>query len=357
MHIYLPLLVIVVICGYLARETKSVVIARFLLGITFIFMVLVAAVRDKSVGTDTSSYLRYFNNIRTFDDVLANGEKMGEYGFWILTWLAHLISDQYFYYFLVIAVIVVGCYQWAIVKYSVHIGISFFAFITTGLYLFFFNGARQGIAAAICALAIGPLLKNNFKKYIGFILLAFLFHKTAMFMVPCFYFFNKPNTFKNNLIIFIIGCITIVFYQTIVERASQIDTRYAGYAAIEQGGGFIMAGFNFVLGMFFLIYKKFVRIDRVHYDCFLNMYIFGMMISLVSSLLKADPSGFVRFSLYLDIAGIFLWPIVFKNLTTRLSIFIFGFVFIWGFIIFFVLTTLRFSNLAPYAINPYVLSR
>jgi len=55
--------------------------------------------------------------------------------------------------------IVVACYQRVIVAHSANIGVSFFIFIAM-FYTFFFNAARQGIACAIFALAIGPLLKE-----------------------------------------------------------------------------------------------------------------------------------------------------------------------------------------------------
>jgi hypothetical protein len=124
------------------------------------------------------------------------------------------------------------------------------------------------------------------------------------------------------------------------------------YGVIESGGGFILAGFYLVLGIFFLFFKKSVNIDQSQYACFLNMFLFGVMIGVVSSVLKANPSGFFRFTIYFNYTVIFLWPIVFKNTKDRLSKFIIGYLFVLGYLVFFALTTERFSDLVPYKFNP-----
>jgi hypothetical protein len=352
MLVYFTNLIVVVLAAFLARKSKSKILSRFLLGIAFASMVLVAGMRNKSVGTDTSNYVRFFNNIQTFSDAMAFGDQMQEYGFWILNWLVHFVSNDYMVLFFAFALIVIGCSQRAIVAYSESIEISFFVFITMGTYLFFFNGARQGIACAIYSLAIGQMLKRNFIKYLGYVLLAFLFHKTAIMMVPVYFVLNRSNTFKNNLFTIVIGCVTVLFIDSIVGAVSSIDARYAQYGTAGGGGGYFTFGFSCVLGIFFMIFKNSIRIDRYRYDRFLNMFLFGIMIGMVATFLGTDPSGLLRYGSYFNLAVIFMWPIVFKNLTDRLSRFVVGYSFVIFYLIFFVMTTQRFSNLIPYIFNP-----
>jgi len=45
-------------------------VSRCLLGIAFVTMVFVAGLRDKSVGTDAGYYVRDFNKIQKFADVV-----------------------------------------------------------------------------------------------------------------------------------------------------------------------------------------------------------------------------------------------------------------------------------------------
>jgi len=349
---YLVVMVVVVIVSSIASITRSSFIRYVMLSIAFLAMVLVPGLRDASVGTDTSNYVGYFERIRTFSDVARLGVETQEYGFWVLTWLVHFVSDQYVAYFITIAVIVIGCYQYVIVTYSRNITISFFLFFTSGVYTFFFNGARQGVACAIYALTIGPLLKHQISRYITLVLVASLFHKTAIGMLPIYFIFDRPNNLKGNMIIAVLGIVTSIFFQGIIGTASSVlDPRYSGYAAREASGGYFVVGLDVVFLAFFLFFKKHVVDYREEYDRYLNMLFFGTMIGIVSSLAGVDPSGFLRFAFYSSLSSVLLWPIVFRNMPERLPRFVVGFLFIFGFIILYTLETIRFSNLTSFRFN------
>jgi hypothetical protein len=270
-------------------------------------------------------------------------------------WLLHFISDEYIVLLFFIALVAVSCYQRSVVLYSENIVISFFVFITMGFYVFIFNGARQGIACAIYSLAIGPMLERKFFKYLALVLIAFLFHKTAMLMVPVYFIFGRENTFKNNLLIVLIGCAMVLFYDRVLAFATVVDPRYGQSGAITEGGGFLMSGFFFILGIFFLMIKKTIHINQAEYDRFLNMYLFGVMICVVSAVVKANPSGLFRYNVYFSFIAVFLWPIIFKNIPDRLSRFLVGSVFVLGYLAFYIVTTTIFSNLVPYKFNPSVI--
>jgi hypothetical protein len=355
MIIYFILLFTVVLAANLARKSKSFVESRFFLCVVFASMVLVAGLRDRTVGTDTGSYVKYFDDIKTFSDVIkVSGQSGGEYGFWLLNWLVHFFSDQYMALFLAIALIVVGCYQWAILKYSEHIGISFFVFITMQFYTFFFNGARQGIACAIYTLAIGPLLERNFKKYLGYILVAFLFHKTAIIMIPVYFIVKNEISIKSHLIIFLTGVAGVFFFQRIIEIGSRIDSRYSSYGTASEGGAYFTVGVVCFLYAFFLFFRKSVLADRERYDLYLNLLLIGTVISIVATIFRLDPSGVLRMTLYFTISIVFLMPFVFKNLKTRSAKIFFSYAIMTCYLIYFTLSLERFSNLTPYTFNPSI---
>lgn len=351
--IYLTTLFIVMLAVHISGKTRSSTVeSKVFLAIAFVTMVLAAGLRDRSVGTDTSTYIGNFQSLQTFADAMTFGSYTGEYGYWILNWLLHFVSDKYMVLLVVIAVVVVGCYQLTIVKYSLNHLISFFVFMTMGFYTFFFNGARQGIACAIYALAIGPLFDRNLIKYLGLVLLASLFHKTAIMTLPVYFVFNKDNTIKTNLLIFLIGVAGAYFFQNFVDLGKIFDERYQYYGTGTEGGGYYIIGLMSLIGCFFLIYKNFIHVYREQYGLFLNMFLFGVMISVVSGLMGANPSGVLRFSLYFNISAVFLWPIVFKNLANLSGKILIIFIFVIGHLTLYALTTERFSNLIPYTFNP-----
>lgn len=351
MRVYVLTLLFVVASVYLSGKSKVPVISRLLLLVAFLTMVLVAGLRDWRVGTDTGDYVRYFLRGDSFADALSVGFRTGEYAYQIFEWLVYRVTDQYAGLLLAIALIVVGCYSRAITAYSSNVALSFFIFIAMGFYTFFFNAGRQGISAGICALAIGPLLERNFRKYLVVIILAALFQKTALVMLPLYFLLNRENTLLLNMIYALIGVVAAVSLEKIVEVGAQFDPRYSAYAMAGEGGGLYISAFNVFLALLFLIFKKNIVVDREKYSVFLNMLIFGAIISLISAALQINPSGILRLTLYFTASVIFLWPIVFDNIGNRWLRVLFVFALLVGYTIFFVLTTQRFSNLVPYILN------
>ncbi len=351
MAIYSINLIFVVAAVSISRRIQSVGMSRICLGIAFASMVLVAGLRDRLVGTDTPAYVTYYSQIRAVADVSKIGSQVGEYGFWMLTWIPHYISEQYAIYLFFIALVVVGFYFRAILAYSENSGVSFFVFITMGFYLFFFNGARQGIACAIFALAFGPLLERKVVRYTCYVLLAFLFHKSAIVLLPIYFLFGRPYSLRSNIIILITGVLVAYFYQEIVMFGSDVDAHYGGYGAANEGGGYFIVAFHCALYLFFVGFKQYVQVDAERYDLYLRLFLLGTMIGIVSSLLSVNPSGFLRLSMYFTVSAVFIWPIIFNNLTDRWRIPV-KYCFAAGYLTYFALTTERFSNLVPYVINP-----
>ena len=352
MFIYLSLIVFVVFFAYLAKmkgvaKTES----RALLFIAFLAMVLVAGLRDQSVGTDSWSYVRYFGWIESIEDFLKYGSNTFEYGYWGLNWLLRHLSDQYVLLFTVLAVIVVGCYQKAIIDNSRNIPVSLFLFISMGFYTFFLNGARQGVACSICALALRFLVLRDVWRYLALIILASTFHKTALVMLPVYFLLRRENTYKVNISIGVLGVLGALILQEAVGIGSQFDKRYESFATSEEGGGVLIVLFYFLHMFFFLACKKMIRIDRGRYSIFLNMFVFGSVIALVSVLFRLNPSGILRLCVYFNIGAVFLWPILLLNIRDEVYKFYIIGIFVVFYVIFFILTTLRFSQLTPYSFN------
>ena len=109
--------------------------------------------RDYQVGTDTGNYVRQFRLSESFSSVT---ERKTEIAYNLLSWGARWLSDSYSALLLLIAAIVVTCYVSTIVRLTRRYETALYLFVVFGIYTFFFNGARQGIAAAICFAALLP---------------------------------------------------------------------------------------------------------------------------------------------------------------------------------------------------------
>lgn len=350
MAIYLFIIVSVTILAISADRAGSGIGRRLFLAVASVTMVAVAGLRSDEVGTDTGNYVRIFNEL----NFAGGSTSHGEYGFSLLIWILRGISDQYVILLVGIAILCVLCFQYSIGKCSVNLGMSYFIFIAAGFYTFFFNGARQGIACAIYSIAITHLINKEFKKYLLVVLIAALFHKTAIITIPLYFVFNRGNTRNVNCTIVAIGILEVLLLPYIVDITSQYDSRYSTYGTAGEGGGTITAAYLVILSLFFLIFKKYIWKHRESYESFLNMVVFGAVFSLVPTILRVNPSGILRLNIYFTISTVFLWPLVYVNLMQKKTRLLFSFCLLIFYLAFFILSTQRFSNLVPYTFNPVV---
>ncbi len=351
---YLLLLVFVPTLAYLGRRSGSKPIRRTSLWVVGSAMVLVAGLRDYRVGTDTGNYLRQFQRSESFVSVT---EGRNEVGYHFLSWLARSISESYSVLLLMIAAIVVVCYLPTIVKLSRRYETALFLFIALGAYTFFFNGARQGIAAAICFAAMPFLLQRRAWPYFATVALAMLFHRSALVALPL-YFLAAPRISPLRLgLLAVATAMTVIFLRVFVGFAANLfDDKYAVYAEATEGGGTVMLAFLLGQGAALLWLQRTIRQDQREVYCrLLNIYLVGLVIAVSAVVSSVNPSGLLRLHIYFSSMAILLWPMVFIQISERVLRGIASVGFLAVAVAFFVMTTTTFSDLVPYQINSEIL--
>ena len=345
---YLTLLIIVVFLAYLGRRNGSKGVQILILGIIILLLVLFAGFRYRLVGTDTGNYISIFMRVNTFSDIW----RTTEIGFNTLMVLAKTISSNYASLLILIALVVVSCYVSTIVRLTKRYETAIFLFITLGAYTFFFNGARQGLAAAICFFAIPFLLDRKPKQYFLLIGLAFTFHHTALIAVPLYLLATPRVGWKQLAIVAGTTVVTILFLTVFVQFAANLlNDRYSAYAVEHKGGGMVFATFLVAQGMLLFLLRKKIVNSNGNYEKLLNIYLIGLIPVIASVVSSVNPSGLLRLHPYFAYTSILLWPMFFqsiKSVKMRISLSV---VFLLVFVLFYYTTTNTFSNLAPYRIN------
>jgi len=312
-------------------------------------MVLFAGLRASSVGTDTKSYADFFEKQQSFLDGWQG--ITNEPGYAILSAVAHLISDQYWALLITIAVVVIFFHLIAIYKLSVNPALSLFVFIAMGYFTFFFNGARQGIACAIYTLALGPLINGNFKKYAFWVMLAFCFHKSVIIALPLYFLFRQKNSLLFLAQMIVAAIVTILFFKTFLDFGTVVSDKYAVYKEIETTGGKMLTLFYFLLSGIFVYFKSAIPDnERKVYDIYLNMLMFGATIYIIVTF-AGGYTEMTRLAIYFQIASIFIWPILFKNIRESVSINLFYIAFMIGHIGYFYIFTNKMGGYVPYELN------
>lgn len=347
---YLLILLFVSSTAYLGRRSGHTFIQRASLCVIGAALVLFAGLRDYRVGTDTGNYVRQFVRSDSFASV---AEGRNEIGYHFLSWLARSASDSYATLLLMTATIVVGCYLTTIVKLSKRYETALFLFITLGMYTFFFNGARQGIAAAICFSAIPFLLQRRVWPYMATVAFAVLFHRTALLALPL-YFIASPRISTLRLaLLAVAAAMIVVFLRVFVSFAAIFfDDKYAAYAEVAEGGGAVMLAFLLGQGVVLVSLQRTIRREQRELYCrLLNIYLIGLVIAVAAVVSSVNPSGLLRLHVYFSSMAILLWPMVFTQFSSTALRGLISVGFLAVTVAFFVMTTVAFSNLVPYQIN------
>ncbi|MBP8959033.1 MAG: EpsG family protein [Bacteroidales bacterium] len=177
-----------------------------LLTICFILIVLFSGLFFVKFSPDYNIYYSTLNyNIKQFD------LKQYEPIHWLIIFFNQIIFKGNVYTFcLIYDILIMLLFTTAIKKYSLNFLLSFIIF----LFLFWPNFGliqiRQGAAVGLFMLSIEDIIKRNAFGYYLKIILAILFHYSAIILIP-FYFLKSTKI--NRLIYLLLPILGLLFYK------------------------------------------------------------------------------------------------------------------------------------------------
>lgn len=312
--------------------------------IPLLTLALFAGLRSYRVGTDTGNYVANYidklepSSYKFSDDV--------EKGFQLFDYLLLQHTHNYAWLLLITSFFCVFSYLKFIKKYAENYLLSVIIYITFGFYTFFFNGLRQGIAMAIMLYAITSMLENKFWHYLLICFIASRFHISALFMIPFYFVVNLEFKTINKLIFVAFG--SIILSSKIVHYMAKDNIRYKDYVTTNDDfGGIYTLIFYVLIALFILIINTKIKIKNDVFDKLFTLYLSGIALLLPIASLGAGASGPQRLIYYFVWTLIIILPMVIGRLK---GVFI-KLMFVSFCIIYYYLTTMRFSNLTPYIFN------
>jgi hypothetical protein len=162
---------------------------------------------------------------------------------------------------------------------------------------------RQSAAMGLCMLGIAAIYRRSYIRYIFLIILAALFHKSAVIFLPIILLIYKKNKISLFIGVFII-CI-FLFFLLLQEQANYI---YKGYieAEYKSSGAVVRVAMNVVPAIIFLFNKRSFLLT----DYQLNFWQYMSFAALLCiALLVLIPSSTLidRLALYLIPLQIFVY--------------------------------------------------
>lgn len=324
---------------------------KFIYWLVAFILILFATVRSSAVGTDTNNYVGSFTSSLYRVKNIFTSEGSLEIGYLALEKLALQISHEYWALLFTIACICVLPVFFTIRKLSRQFLLSIFLYISLGTYLFFFNGARQAIAASIISISIIFIINKNIFKYVLVVVIASLFHRSALIMLPFYFILNFTFSYFRILIYAALGFIAMYYYTTLIGVFDEkLEDRYIEYENRGATGGYLLAIFYVLISMFLVVIRS--KVEKYYlneYDVYLNMCVSASLVYLVVVVTGSDVN-FLRVSLYFSMGHILIWPIVFKY-TNFFKIPFTKFIFFMGHLMFFYIYLDKMSDFTPFKFN------
>lgn len=289
MSVYIILFVFCVVMFILNTFIKEKKLKKIVAILTFIVLCVVSGTRYKIGGTDYYVYEDVYNNINmeSLNGEINNTYGM-EYGFLVYAYIIKLFGFNYYGFILINAIIFYTLFYIVTQKYNFNIN---FIIITFLYKMFFYNtfvSLRQPIAILIFWLSFPYLQQKKYIKYYLLCGMAFLFHRSSIFLFIMPFVINTNISKKKFLVCLIIGiisyiCITLnifnisLFVQnilnTIFESDSSALARIGTYSISSSGMSIFYLLEYYLIAIF--LYKYFDKIKSLdsNADFFIKLFI------------------------------------------------------------------------------------
>lgn len=178
-------------------------------------LVIISAFKPINVMYDAETYVYFFDHINSYTDVY-------EPLFMLLWLLIRLFSEDYIVMFGCVALFSLSLKFYFSYRYSTNIWLSVAVIVTFLFPLQDLVQIRAASASGVLLFSIPALCNRNVKSFLGYVLIASLFHYSALCWL--FLWFIRPDTInvKFWLFIFIFGYIVAVLNIFIADFISYI---------------------------------------------------------------------------------------------------------------------------------------
>lgn len=304
-----------IIFSYLAQKSKSSIFFNINLFISFLFLFLILGLRDIS-GIDDPVYSRIFYEVNSFGWIEKFKTSTLEPGYLILNRIVGVFTNDYIYMQLISSLIPLAIFYISFKKYKKSIDISFAVFLLSTMIYFQILSVglvRMFIAVSIIFKGLYYIPLKDTRKFFAHVLIASLFHYSAMFMSILIYFAidNKSLSKKAKRFIIIAFLVTPIIF--IFVSSYVVPLLGARYSIYGNAGNFTLNIWDFSTIPLLLIILYFYRQkDGVTHDYFLVGFSLLAMTSVLS--IYGSLVSFGRLIYYTNSSLFIVAPMVGQNI-------------------------------------------
>ncbi|WP_373425853.1 EpsG family protein [Paenibacillus endoradicis] len=323
----------------------------FYLLLTFLPLFIVAGFRFE-VGVDyknyVATYIKINNSLRDVSIFELRSMLDMEIGYLLLNRLVDFLFGNLQYVFVISSFITLILVLVTIYRYSSNVYLSVL-FFTLGAYISSFNIQRQYIAIAIIFFSIKYVIERKLIRYIFSVLIASMFHTSAVLLLPLYFILNKKINAKKIIIGIILVCLSTVLMPNILSIVQKYF--YSQYSLESYGmndgtiNNVIIAAFYMILAMYLQKKSSDISIKNI-------VLINWSFINLLLAILSTEVWLITRIMSYSLIFQILLLPEFVKSVENKYVKSIISFLLILLSIYLFVTTITNEQNLlTPFQFN------
>lgn len=231
MFLYIILSIYYVLCILIELGLKNKnkkINENFWIFILLFPLFFLAAFRSVNVGNDTYNYFRSFNLISQ-ESLFSSTVSRLEIGYVFLVKFLSKLGLNYLGFQVVVNLFIYYVFGITIKKYSKFYSVSAFVFFNMNMFFQTMNISRAYLAISFLLLSIKYIIDRNFIKFLIFVLIATLFHTSAIVFLIIYPFTYLKWTYKKFLIFIFISISVSLFFNQIIELFIQITGRYESY--------------------------------------------------------------------------------------------------------------------------------
>lgn len=327
MTVYVLQIILICIYAFIFLFSNKKKNKKVFIIMTFFTLVIVSSLRKYTVGYDNTQYMIAYQKA-SLVDLHSFSTMRYEYGFTLLLYLLNKITNNYQILFCLTSIFINYSVLKFIYKNSDNLFISVMLYILLNFYFFYTSAMRQAIAIAIILLGFDNIEKENWKKFIIYVLFACSFHMSSLLvllLIPL----KKVNYNKKFIHLIIFGyLISFVFGRQIYGFLMNFSDKlynygYSKFAETNYFGALLKFGISFIFFIIpFQLLRKFDNSIINNKQHKLNVYIGILAVANLFTLLTMKVGIFDRFSPFFTIYTIIWFPNIIQMIKDYKSRFI-----------------------------------
>lgn len=260
-------------------------------------LAFVLALRNAEFGViDMHRYSVYYDAIsyaNSFNEAIfhSNGKDMG---YWGLVYLASSFGIPFQLFGSFVALFNIGVFLYYIKKHSIDYVMSCFILLGSGCFTFMFYGLRQVIAMSLILLCVDACYNKKKWMMILWAVLAFLFHWSAVAIIPLLFVSKKRfNTFV--FLCYIFALVVMILFSTQIGYILTVLFREEYVDNYESSGSIGGLG---LLYLMLLTWFVFVLKKNIYNNYKVSFFLHAFMILCMIQISSAFAYSFTRLNFY-----------------------------------------------------------